>query len=207
MAAEPRQVRTERDRQREETRRRVYVAALEVFRRDGFQKARIEDIADLASVSRGAFYFHFATKEDVLLQLLRERQESLAGEIAALPAEQPLVDTMHAVARSIAASWEGDPAMLVEIGIVALRLTANELPQFREFHPAERALAVRFIAAQERGELGFGLPAELQCDFFLVSLFAAAVGWGGRPEIPLDLVLAQVVEFFRRGSGMSMNVD
>jgi hypothetical protein len=110
---------------------------------------------------------------------------------------------MHTVARSIAATWQDDPALLVEIGIVALRLTANELPQFREFHPAERALAARFAVGQARGELGSGLPSELLCDFFLVSLFAAAVGWGGRPEIPLDLVLAQVVEFFRRGSAMS----
>ena len=58
-----------RERQRLETHRRVFEAALEIFIRDGVAAARIEDITSLAAVSRGSFYFHFPTKEDVLLAI------------------------------------------------------------------------------------------------------------------------------------------
>ena len=58
---------SQRDRQREETRRRIYLAALDVFRRTGVAPAHIDDIAGAAGVSRASFYFHFPTKEHVLV--------------------------------------------------------------------------------------------------------------------------------------------
>ena len=60
-----------RERQREDTRQRIYDAAMEIFRRDGFEVARVDDVAKAAGVSHGTFYFHFATKDEVLIQCLR----------------------------------------------------------------------------------------------------------------------------------------
>ena len=67
--------RTARDLQREETRERVFEAALDVFREQGMAQARIEDIAQAAEVSRGTFYFHFPRREDVMLELLDRSQQ------------------------------------------------------------------------------------------------------------------------------------
>src|SRR5690606_227101 len=68
---------TERDRQREETHRRLFETALDLFRRDGIEAASIEEIANRAGVSRGTFYFHFPTKDDVLLELIAEKEVGL----------------------------------------------------------------------------------------------------------------------------------
>ena len=51
------------------TRRRIYQAALEEFRRVGFDAASISRITRRAGVSRPSFYFHFPTKQHVLLEL------------------------------------------------------------------------------------------------------------------------------------------
>src|SRR5205085_7825923 len=59
---------SKRDLQREETRHKLYEAALEVFRRDGVAAARIDDITRAVGTSRGTFYFHFPTKEHVLVE-------------------------------------------------------------------------------------------------------------------------------------------
>lgn len=198
-----RPVRTVRDRQREETRQRIFEAALDVFRRDGFETTRIEDIADMADVSRGAFYFHFPSKDDVLVELLRLKQLDLVAALEAAPMDTPLVELLRLLARAIATTWQEDPQMLGAVGIVALKLTASELPRFEEVHPAEGALARRFAAAAERGELPAVLPASMLADFFLVNVFAAALSWVRHPELPLELVLEQVVGFFLRGLGMS----
>ncbi len=198
-----RPLRTVRDRQREETRERIFESALDVFRRDGFDTTRIEDIADMADVSRGAFYFHFPSKDDVLVELLRRKQLDLVTTLQTAPADTPLLGVLQLVAAVIAHTWQDDPQMLAAVGIVALKLTARELPRFEEVHPAEGALAQRFEVAAQRGELPAFLPASMLADFFLVNLFAAALSWVRHPEVPLDAVLEQVVAFYLRGLGIA----
>ncbi len=56
-----------RERQRLETRARLYETALAEFKDVGFNDAQIDRIAEKAGVARGTFYFHFPTKEHVLL--------------------------------------------------------------------------------------------------------------------------------------------
>jgi len=63
----------------EVTRRKLLEAALQVFARDGFEAARIEDIAAESGHTRGAFYANFDTKEDVFFALLeKQANERLA---------------------------------------------------------------------------------------------------------------------------------
>src|SRR3954447_15261603 len=57
----------------EETRRRLLLAARKVFARDGFEAARLEDIAQEAGHTRGAFYAHYDSKEDLFFALLEQQ--------------------------------------------------------------------------------------------------------------------------------------
>lgn len=54
------------------TRRRLLAAAEKAFARDGFEAARLEDIAGLAGYTRGAFYANFRSKEDIFFALLED---------------------------------------------------------------------------------------------------------------------------------------
>src|SRR5579875_294183 len=56
----------------EATRRKLLKSARRVFARDGFEAARIEDIAIDAGHTRGAFYANFESKEDVFFALLEQ---------------------------------------------------------------------------------------------------------------------------------------
>jgi AcrR family transcriptional regulator len=57
----------------EETRRRLLLSARKVFARDGFEAARLQDIAKDAGYTRGAFYAHFSSKEDLFFALLEQQ--------------------------------------------------------------------------------------------------------------------------------------
>lgn len=57
------------------TRARFLQAAEKIFARDGFDAAKLEEIASDAGYTRGAFYANFDTKEDLFLALL-EREIS-----------------------------------------------------------------------------------------------------------------------------------
>jgi AcrR family transcriptional regulator len=60
----------------EATRRALLHAARRIFARDGFEAARIEDIAGATGHTRGAFYAHFNCKEDLFFALFEQE----AGE-------------------------------------------------------------------------------------------------------------------------------
>jgi AcrR family transcriptional regulator len=67
----------------------LLVAAEQVFARDGFEAARIEDIALAAGRSRGAFYANFASKTELFLalreQMTRRRARQLRESVKDLP--------------------------------------------------------------------------------------------------------------------------
>jgi AcrR family transcriptional regulator len=54
------------------TRRKLIAAAARIFARDGFEAARLEDIAAAAGYTRGALYANFRDKEDLFFALLEE---------------------------------------------------------------------------------------------------------------------------------------
>jgi len=70
------------------TRRRLLAAAEKTFARDGFEAARLEDIARMAGYTRGAFYANFSSKEDIFFALLEDWVRARIGEVNALLAKQ-----------------------------------------------------------------------------------------------------------------------
>lgn len=188
-----------RDRQREETRRRVYLAALEVFRRDGVQACRIEDIADAAGVSRGAFYFHFPTKEDVLLELLRESTERVGAALERVPENAPVDEVLASVARAIAAEWQDDRGILPDVASVALRLSTGATPP-GEVDPVRGTVQARFRAASARGELLGAVPPEVLADLFMMQQLVVAVLWCSQPVGTLADTLQGAAHLFLEGA-------
>ena len=59
---------TER-RERGSTRERILDVALELFLEQGYEKTSLREIADRLGVTKAALYYHFASKEDILLEL------------------------------------------------------------------------------------------------------------------------------------------
>ncbi len=87
----PRRLKASASRQQartEATRRKLLVAAERIFARDGFEAARLEDIASLAGYTRGAFYANFQSKEDIFFALLERWVGQRISEVDALLAQQ-----------------------------------------------------------------------------------------------------------------------
>ena len=55
----------------------LVAAARREFVRSGVQRARVEDITDACGLSKGAFYLHFDSKEDLLRELVRQVEEGM----------------------------------------------------------------------------------------------------------------------------------
>src|SRR2546423_1038691 len=59
----------------EDTRRKIYDSALQLFREKGFEQTTMRNIAQKAGVALGAAYYYFASKEAIVLAFYGEMQE------------------------------------------------------------------------------------------------------------------------------------
>jgi AcrR family transcriptional regulator len=78
-----------RARQRADTRERIFETALSEFRDVGFAAAQIDRIAKNAGIARGTFYFHFRTKDDVMLELARRINARIVRRVASIVGAKP----------------------------------------------------------------------------------------------------------------------
>lgn len=57
---------------KETSRKKILDAAIKLFAKKGFSATKSEEIAKKAKVSKGLVFFHFPTKEDILLSIVDE---------------------------------------------------------------------------------------------------------------------------------------
>src|SRR5918995_3586076 len=67
-----------------EARNELLTAALRVFARRGYRQAGVDEIAAEAGYSKGALYWHFSGKEELLVTLVAERVATPMRELVAM---------------------------------------------------------------------------------------------------------------------------
>lgn len=73
---------------RSDTRRRIQDVALELFAQQGYEKTSLREIAEHLDVTKAALYYHFKTKEDILVSIADDLAAPVA-ELIAWAGEQP----------------------------------------------------------------------------------------------------------------------
>jgi len=82
----------------EDTRRKIYEAAMELFREKGFDETTMRDIASKAGVALGGAYYYFGSKDAIVLAFYSEMQEtSNEPVLAALAGHKKLKDRLRCV--------------------------------------------------------------------------------------------------------------
>jgi AcrR family transcriptional regulator len=112
-------------RRREVTRQRLTDAALPVFARSGYERATVDEIVREAGYSKGAFYVHFESKEDLFWAMLEERvqrqqeafREALDESRGARENVRALLETVFTIFRQDA-QWS---ALFIEFAAHAAR--------------------------------------------------------------------------------------
>jgi len=163
---------TTRDRQRLDTRQRLYDVALAEFRERGYDAVQVEDIVRAAGVARGTFYLHFQNKEDLLRAFRGSVEEQIKGRLAGLPRPRSPRDLVRHVTEALL-STRGNATSARELVALAFRNRPehdwNENPYF--------APITRWVAHfQARGELRRDLTAEEITGLFATTFFGTLLG-------------------------------
>jgi AcrR family transcriptional regulator len=90
-----------RERKATQTRARIAEAALGLFLSQGYADTTVDQVAEAAGVSRRTVFHHFPAKESMLLDHFAGRRDVALRRLAARPAAEPALVSMHAVLREL----------------------------------------------------------------------------------------------------------
>lgn len=95
---------------KEKSRERILVAARDLFRRRGFEGASIDQVMQAAGLTRGAFYAHFDSKDDLVRRVLDIEAGLVLSLQRAAEAEEPRVSALAALTRYLDSEGRADVA-------------------------------------------------------------------------------------------------
>ena len=199
-----------RDAQRQQTRQRVYAAALAEFKRTGMAAADVADIAAAAGVARGTFYFHFPTKEHVLAELERHEEARLVGQLSKFLAEleaQPgpgfLPAALGEVVRLLTAMERrvGKTLFREMLGLHFSSRRPDVLPGADKWteYPVMTVVVEAVERARERGEVHPDAGALPTAQLFMVGLYAMLIASHEYPKAARAEILDNFMATVLRG--------
>ncbi len=180
-----------REARRLETRGRLFDAALAEVARCGLAAADVAAIAAAAGVARGTFYFHFPTKEHVLIELERNEEVRIVEELSVTSTDLSSVLLMlirHVLdaQRRLGAVVFRD---MLGLHFTSSRPVEDELAQ----HPLAEYLIGVISRAQAAGEVASDADAAELATFFLTGLFAL-LATGIHDAAPLSRYVTTIVK-------------
>jgi AcrR family transcriptional regulator len=87
---------------RSDTRARIQAVALELFAEHGYEKTSLREIAERLNVTKAALYYHFKTKEDIIVSLFDDALARLDELIAWGKTQPPTLETRQELVRRYA---------------------------------------------------------------------------------------------------------
>ncbi|MFD7326727.1 TetR/AcrR family transcriptional regulator [Streptomyces sp. NPDC059875] len=81
------------------TRQRIQDVALELFAEQGYEKTSLREIAERLDVTKAALYYHFKTKEDILIGLFQDLTRPMDELIAWANAQPRTLETRREILR------------------------------------------------------------------------------------------------------------
>lgn len=159
-----------REARRIETRARLFDAALGEISDRGLAAADVSAIAAAAGVARGTFYFHFPTKEHVLIEAERDEETRIVRELDRAKGDLESILT-QVVRRVLSAERRLGGAVfrdMLGLHFSSTRPVEDELAQ----HPLAEFLVGVISRSQAAGQVSADGDAGELATFFLTGLFA-----------------------------------
>ncbi|MDM4723082.1 TetR family transcriptional regulator [Micromonospora sp. WMMA1363] len=189
-----------RSRRRQDTRQRLFEAAVELIAEQGFSATTVDDIAARAGVAKGTVYYNFQSKTILFEELLKHGIGLLTAEFRAAVAGLPPREALAALVRA-------ELEYIRRYRAFAQLLLSEMWRTNREWQQTLRLLrgqAIEVIAETVRAGVTSGdLPADLDVRTASSALFGVglvvAVDWlVFAPDRPLEDVQEALLRIVRR---------
>ena len=187
-----------RETRRLQTRQRILGAAIAEFKRSGMAGADVGAVVAAAGVAHGTFYFHFPTKEHVLLELERREEARVGAEFARFLEENHDLETALAEVTRLVLGLEQLLGRRLFKELLALHFSPSR-PQADGWtdHPVIVLLVREIERARGDGEVHPEVDAFYSATFFLLGIYGVLTTTDN-PDTR-DTMLAKLVASAVRG--------
>ena len=189
-----------RETRRRQTRERILGAAIAEFKRAGMAGADVNAIVSAAGVAHGTFFFHFPSKEHVLLELERREETRIAAEFERfLDATPDLVTALASVVDLVAGLEQRfGPVLFKELLALHFSPTRPTKDEWTD-HPVIVLLIREIERARGDGEVHPEVDAFYSATFFLLGIYGVLTTTNDTRT--RDTMLAKLVDTAVRGPG------
>ena len=181
------------------SKKQLMSAAIDCFARLGYQGTTIDRIARAAGVTKGAIYYHFRDKEQLLFEAVRDRVQGFEGHV--LEEVAPAGDAVANLRRVIDACFfhatvSNHRRFIITLMVEALDTNPRLSAEFRRILRRMRAFLTGVVRrGQERGMLRDDIAAEAAAAVLVSGIIGAEVQHYQDPtEVDLRRVLDTLVE-------------
>ncbi|MDQ2636866.1 MAG: TetR/AcrR family transcriptional regulator [Actinomycetota bacterium] len=161
-----------REAKRLQTRERLMGAAIAEFKRAGMAEADVGAIVASAGVAHGTFFFHFPTKEHVLLELERREEERIAKQLGRFAESKRTLPAILNEAVRLVLSLERRLGALLFKDFLALHFSQTRPADESQEHPVIVRVAQEIERAQQAGRVAPDVDPLNSAVFFLLGLYA-----------------------------------
>ena len=161
-----------REPRRLQTRQRILGAAIAEFKRSGMAGADVGNVVAAAGVAHGTFYFHFPTKEHVLIELEGREEARIAAEFARFLEENHNLETTLAEVTHLVLGLERLLGRQLFKELLALHFSPSR-PESDGWtdHPVIVLLIREIERARGDGEVHPEVDAFYSATFFLLGIY------------------------------------
>jgi TetR/AcrR family transcriptional regulator, cholesterol catabolism regulator len=168
-----------RERARQAKRRRIALAAAELFHEHGFDATTTEQIAERADVAKGTLFLYAKTKARLLLLVYEaEIEDAVADALRAIQPDAPIVDTLVALFGRFFQLYERDISLARRF-VQELVLTAPD--RDGQVISTTTAFLARLAALirgwQSAGRVAADVDASLAAQTTFALYYAALLAW------------------------------
>lgn len=199
-----------REEKKQEQRTAILATALELFRTQGFEATRVQDVTERLRISEGTFFNYFPSKAAVLdaaaADLLHRATALLHRDVA--DHDRPVLARLEELVAEFAANFAGDRGFAVQLALHTRLGLGREREQQNH-----RWLSELMEEGQRRGEIRGDIQPRQLAELFMAVVLVTVSNWLLYPgdesppaddveEGPLDQALVQAWIVFRDGAAV-----
>ena len=187
-----------RERRKQEIRGKIIESAIELFEKQGLEDVTLEQICELADISRPTFYSYYKSKQELIAALGEKLWLNVAQKVT-----QDSFANQDSTAETVASFLKVTRREITKYGRLERELIrhimnheANDATQNSQMLKALTNLFENiFKEGKKRGDIGTRYPIDFLAETTMGCISSVMMNWAFDPDYPVEKRLKQMTDF------------
>ena len=187
-----------RERRKQEIRAKIIESAIQLFEQQGIDPVTLEQICELAEISRPTFYSYYKSKQELLFALGEKLWLNVANEVTAhsLARQDSTIQTIEAFLKVTRQEIAKYGRLERELIRHSMNRDGNEASKNSQMLKAMTALFESlYKEGRRKGDIGNRFPADFLAETTMGCISSVMMNWAFDQDYPVEKRLKQTADF------------